>query len=142
MAYVKIDSLTISPLSSNRPLSFPFVNDRNIVLQYNYNCNQLKVQRLLVTINFSIKKIYLHLLLIKHLNQSILVIIMSATNHTADDQVECPLCMEPLEVDDLNFYPCTCGYQVFIILFKTNILMGFNFSIFFDLFVDLSFLLA
>lgn len=20
--------------------------------------------------------------------------------------------MEPLEVDDLNFYPCTCGYQV------------------------------
>lgn len=116
MAYVKIDSLTIPPLSSNRPLSLPFVNDRNIVLQYNYNCNQLKVQRLLVTINFSIKKIYLHLLLIEHLNQSILVINMSATNHTADDQVECPLCMEPLEVDDLNFYPCTCGYQVFIIL--------------------------
>lgn len=26
--------------------------------------------------------------------------------------MECPLCMEPLEVDDLNFYPCTCGYQV------------------------------
>lgn len=30
----------------------------------------------------------------------------------ADESVDCPLCMEPLEVDDLNFYPCTCGYQV------------------------------
>lgn len=30
----------------------------------------------------------------------------------SDDVVECPLCMEPLEVDDLNFYPCTCGYQI------------------------------
>lgn len=29
-----------------------------------------------------------------------------------DESVDCPLCMEPLEVDDLNFYPCTCGYQV------------------------------
>ena len=25
---------------------------------------------------------------------------------------QCPLCMEPLEIDDLNFYPCTCGYQI------------------------------
>lgn len=37
---------------------------------------------------------------------------MSALNHSNDDVVECPLCMEPLEVDDLNFYPCTCGYQI------------------------------
>ncbi|KAH8353161.1 hypothetical protein KR084_009359 [Drosophila pseudotakahashii] len=29
-----------------------------------------------------------------------------------DDAVECPLCMEPLEVDDLTFFPCTCGYQI------------------------------
>lgn len=29
-----------------------------------------------------------------------------------DDQVECPLCMEPLEVDDLTFFPCSCGYQI------------------------------
>ncbi|XP_036325509.1 general negative regulator of transcription subunit 4 [Rhagoletis pomonella] len=29
-----------------------------------------------------------------------------------EDVVECPLCMEPLEVDDLNFFPCTCGYQI------------------------------
>ncbi|CAK9297009.1 unnamed protein product [Gordionus sp. m RMFG-2023] len=28
------------------------------------------------------------------------------------DQTECPLCMEPLEIDDMNFYPCTCGYQI------------------------------
>ncbi|XP_071487774.1 CCR4-NOT transcription complex subunit 4-like isoform X1 [Diadema antillarum] len=29
-----------------------------------------------------------------------------------DDQAECPLCMEPLEMDDINFFPCTCGYQI------------------------------
>ncbi|XP_070200178.1 CCR4-NOT transcription complex subunit 4-like isoform X2 [Littorina saxatilis] len=29
-----------------------------------------------------------------------------------DDPAECPLCMEPLEIDDINFYPCTCGYQI------------------------------
>ena len=26
--------------------------------------------------------------------------------------MKCPLCMEQLEIDDVNFYPCTCGYQV------------------------------
>lgn len=36
---------------------------------------------------------------------------MSVLNCT-EDPVECPLCMEPLEIDDLNFYPCTCGYQI------------------------------
>ncbi|XP_055680361.1 putative uncharacterized protein DDB_G0286901 isoform X2 [Lutzomyia longipalpis] len=30
----------------------------------------------------------------------------------SDEVVECPLCMEALEVDDLNFFPCTCGYQI------------------------------
>lgn len=29
-----------------------------------------------------------------------------------DEPNECPLCMEPLEPDDLNFFPCTCGYQI------------------------------
>lgn len=29
-----------------------------------------------------------------------------------EEQTECPLCMELLEMDDLNFYPCTCGYQI------------------------------
>ncbi|XP_050408018.1 CCR4-NOT transcription complex subunit 4 [Patella vulgata] len=29
-----------------------------------------------------------------------------------EEQVECPLCMELLEIDDINFYPCTCGYQI------------------------------
>ncbi|XP_074661021.1 uncharacterized protein LOC141913398 isoform X2 [Tubulanus polymorphus] len=29
-----------------------------------------------------------------------------------EEQIECPLCMEPLEMDDLSFYPCTCGYQI------------------------------
>ena len=26
--------------------------------------------------------------------------------------LQCPLCMEQLEMDDINFFPCTCGYQV------------------------------
>lgn len=38
--------------------------------------------------------------------------VMSVLNQSGEEQVECPLCMEPLEVDDLNFFPCTCGYQV------------------------------
>ncbi|PAA92115.1 hypothetical protein BOX15_Mlig002978g1, partial [Macrostomum lignano] len=29
-----------------------------------------------------------------------------------DDQSECPLCMEPLDFDDLAFYPCPCEYQI------------------------------
>ncbi|XP_071104583.1 CCR4-NOT transcription complex subunit 4-like isoform X2 [Haliotis cracherodii] len=29
-----------------------------------------------------------------------------------EEQVECPLCMELLEIDDVNFFPCTCGYQI------------------------------
>ncbi|GIX75734.1 CCR4-NOT transcription complex subunit 4 [Caerostris extrusa] len=30
-----------------------------------------------------------------------------------DDQIsECPLCMEPFEMDDINFFPCTCLYQI------------------------------
>lgn len=31
---------------------------------------------------------------------------------SSEEQVECPLCMEPLEIDDINFFPCTCGYQI------------------------------
>lgn len=37
---------------------------------------------------------------------------MSVLNQSGEDAIECPLCMEPLEVDDLNFFPCTCGYQI------------------------------
>jgi Transcriptional repressor len=37
---------------------------------------------------------------------------MSVLNQSGEDQVECPLCLEALEVDDINFFPCTCGYQV------------------------------
>jgi hypothetical protein len=29
--------------------------------------------------------------------------------------------MELLEVDDLNFYPCTCGYQVNYIIWNLNL---------------------
>ncbi|PAV89874.1 hypothetical protein WR25_18864 [Diploscapter pachys] len=33
---------------------------------------------------------------------------------SSDDQSdkECPLCMETLEIDDINFYPCKCEYQI------------------------------
>uniref|UniRef100_A0A1I7Z7M6 RING-type domain-containing protein n=1 Tax=Steinernema glaseri TaxID=37863 RepID=A0A1I7Z7M6_9BILA len=33
---------------------------------------------------------------------------------SSDDQSErqCPLCMETLELDDLNFFPCKCEYQI------------------------------
>ncbi|XP_059481119.1 CCR4-NOT transcription complex subunit 4-like isoform X2 [Neocloeon triangulifer] len=37
---------------------------------------------------------------------------MSVLNQSGEEPVECPLCMEQLEVDDLNFHPCTCGYQI------------------------------
>jgi CCR4-NOT transcription complex subunit 4 len=29
-----------------------------------------------------------------------------------DELPECPLCMEVFELDDINFFPCTCGYQI------------------------------
>ena len=37
---------------------------------------------------------------------------MSVLNLSGDEAPECPLCMEFLELDDYNFYPCSCGYQV------------------------------
>ncbi|KAG9339953.1 hypothetical protein JZ751_022268 [Albula glossodonta] len=37
---------------------------------------------------------------------------MSRSPDVKDDPMECPLCMEPLEIDDINFFPCTCGYQI------------------------------
>eukprot|EP00063_Salmo_salar_P028388 XP_014003223.1 PREDICTED: CCR4-NOT transcription complex subunit 4-like isoform X2 [Salmo salar] len=37
---------------------------------------------------------------------------MSHSPEIKDDSMECPLCMEPLEIDDVNFFPCTCGYQI------------------------------
>uniref|UniRef100_A0A7E4W4A5 RING-type domain-containing protein n=1 Tax=Panagrellus redivivus TaxID=6233 RepID=A0A7E4W4A5_PANRE len=35
---------------------------------------------------------------------------MSVDDPTEDR--ECPLCLEKLEIDDINFFPCTCKYQV------------------------------
>ncbi|MGH0166067.1 UNVERIFIED_CONTAM: hypothetical protein FKN15_068264 [Acipenser sinensis] len=37
---------------------------------------------------------------------------MSHSPEVKEDPMECPLCMEPLEIDDINFFPCTCGYQI------------------------------
>lgn len=37
---------------------------------------------------------------------------MSVLNFSGDESPECPLCMELFELDDINFYPCACGYQI------------------------------
>ena len=38
---------------------------------------------------------------------------MSVLNPASEDEApECPLCLEYFELDDINFYPCSCGYQV------------------------------
>ncbi|XP_029318018.1 CCR4-NOT transcription complex subunit 4 [Cottoperca gobio] len=37
---------------------------------------------------------------------------MSRKPEGKEETMECPLCMEPLEIDDVNFFPCTCGYQI------------------------------
>jgi len=37
---------------------------------------------------------------------------MSVLNFSGDEAPDCPLCMELLELDDINFYPCVCGYQI------------------------------
>jgi len=37
---------------------------------------------------------------------------MSVLNLSGDESPECPLCMELLELDDINFYPCACAYQI------------------------------
>ncbi|XP_026106879.1 CCR4-NOT transcription complex subunit 4-like, partial [Carassius auratus] len=37
---------------------------------------------------------------------------MSRSPEVKEDPMECPLCMESLEIDDVNFFPCTCGYQI------------------------------
>jgi len=47
---------------------------------------------------------------------------MSVLNQSGEEPVECPLCMEQLEVDDLNFHPCTCGYQVILLLFFISVI--------------------
>lgn len=39
-------------------------------------------------------------------------------SNAKDEEMICPLCAEPLDRDDRNFYPCTCGYQVY--LYKIN----------------------
>jgi len=30
----------------------------------------------------------------------------------SESSPDCPLCMEALELDDISFYPCQCGYQI------------------------------
>ncbi|CAM9472535.1 unnamed protein product [Lampetra fluviatilis] len=37
---------------------------------------------------------------------------MSVSPVSGEEPSECPLCMEPLEIDDVHFFPCTCGYQI------------------------------
>jgi CCR4-NOT transcription complex subunit 4 len=44
---------------------------------------------------------------------------MSVLNLSGDEAPECPLCMELLELDDISFYPCICGYQVNTYIFSS-----------------------
>ena len=35
------------------------------------------------------------------------------TSFLSDDEEEfCPLCIEPMDITDKNFFPCPCGYQI------------------------------
>ncbi|KAK6050422.1 hypothetical protein COOONC_12073 [Cooperia oncophora] len=42
------------------------------------------------------------------------------------DKRWCPLCMEQLEIDDLDFYPCKCEYQVRMCCFQFKKLCFIN----------------
>ncbi|KAJ1352291.1 hypothetical protein KIN20_008592 [Parelaphostrongylus tenuis] len=54
-----------------------------------------------------VSEIYQLLLLIGFLR----AVKMSCSSGEQSDK-ECPLCMEQLEIDDLDFYPCKCEYQI------------------------------
>lgn len=32
--------------------------------------------------------------------------------HANQDAMECPLCLEEIDISDANFKPCPCGYQI------------------------------
>lgn len=34
------------------------------------------------------------------------------SDNESDSEMECPLCVEPLDMSDRNFLPCPCGYRV------------------------------
>jgi hypothetical protein len=36
----------------------------------------------------------------------------SNDNEFIEDEWDCPLCMEEMDISDRNFKPCACGYQV------------------------------
>lgn len=40
------------------------------------------------------------------------------SSQSSKEDSECPMCLEELDLTDLNFKPCSCGYQVFISLFS------------------------
>ena len=35
-----------------------------------------------------------------------------ADRSPSQDDMDCPLCLEEMDISDLNFKPCPCGYQV------------------------------
>eukprot|EP00656_Telonema_subtile_P014560 TRINITY_DN17481_c0_g1_i2.p1 TRINITY_DN17481_c0_g1~~TRINITY_DN17481_c0_g1_i2.p1 ORF type:complete len:510 (-),score=66.62 TRINITY_DN17481_c0_g1_i2:212-1741(-) len=36
----------------------------------------------------------------------------------SEEEVECPLCLEPMDETDQTFYPCPCGYQICLYCFN------------------------
>uniref|UniRef100_A0A8B9DYE1 CCR4-NOT transcription complex subunit 4 n=1 Tax=Anser cygnoides TaxID=8845 RepID=A0A8B9DYE1_ANSCY len=70
-----------------------------LIASFSFSC-RLSSADLLYLLSY-----YKLLLLCEHIK-------MSRSPDAKEDPVECPLCMEPLEIDDINFFPCTCGYQI------------------------------
>jgi CCR4-NOT transcription complex subunit 4 len=50
-------------------------------------------------------------------DQFVTSIISSTYFLSLQETEECPLCLEEMDVSDLNFKPCPCGYQVIRVLF-------------------------
>lgn len=50
-----------------------------------------------------------------------------------EEDSDCPLCMEELDIADRNFRPCTCGYQVIedLYYFTTHLILLFGRSVVF-----------
>lgn len=41
-----------------------------------------------------------------------LVLVFVLMVLSMQDDAECPLCLEEMDISEINFKPCPCGYQV------------------------------
>lgn len=52
-----------------------------------------------------------------HVHQDLQAIQSALSNYdtsflSSDEEDYCPLCIEPMDITDKNFFPCPCGYQI------------------------------